>query len=240
MKTEILIAIITGSISLFGVIITTWLNYKVKLLEIQMKSDKLLPKKRRKNTIWFIIFGIILLGSGIYFLIQQNNTSSSDIVWETDSKGYFIDQRDQQKYKFTKFGGQVWMTYNLNYNTIGALSNPEFYNKKKYGKLNSWETANNISPIGWHLPTDNEWTEFTSFLNENNNGGRQLNNNFFYIVNDDTLYFPIINTGGFNGKNFDNFGNNASFWSATETNELRHITGLLQKIIYPDTKQLIF
>ncbi len=115
MKTEILIAVITGSISLFGVIITAWLNYKAKLLELQMKSDKPLPKKKRKNTIWFIIFGVVLLGSGIYFLIQQNNTSNGDIIWETDTTGYFIDQRDQHKYKVVKIGEQIWMAENLNY-----------------------------------------------------------------------------------------------------------------------------
>ena len=179
MKPEILIAIITGSISLFGVIITAWLNYKAKLLELHMKSEKTLPTKRRNNTIWFVIFGIILLGSGIYFLINQNNASSGDIIWETDKKGYFIDQRDQHKYKVVKIGNQVWMAANLAY--IPTICPPDKQcgiwvyennnydigtakiniNYKNYGCLYDWKTAtnlnDNICPDGWHLPTREEF-----------------------------------------------------------------------------------
>ena len=165
MKPEILIAIITGSISLFGVIITAWLNYKAKLLELQMKSDKPLPAKRRKNIIWFIIFGIILLGSGIYFLIQQN-ISNDNIVWETDTKGYFTDQRDQHRYKVVKIGEQVWMAENWGYKTNSscwAYNNNE-NNVAIYGYLYDWKTAKSICPNGWYLPSDQEWKQLENYL----------------------------------------------------------------------------
>ena len=89
-------------------------------------------------------------------------------------------------------GRQVWMLRNLNVSNFRngdviaeARTNEEwiaagkegkpawcYYENKMennviYGKLYNWYAINDfrgIAPEGWHVPTDNEWSEVTSFL----------------------------------------------------------------------------
>jgi uncharacterized protein (TIGR02145 family) len=37
-------------------------------------------------------------------------------------------------------------------------------NVAKYGYLYDWQTACNVCPTGWHLPSDTEWTQLTEFV----------------------------------------------------------------------------
>ena len=95
------------------------------------------------------------------------------------------------KYKTAKIGNQIWMLENLkttkyndgsnipniitdndwNSNEIGGYC---FYendenNNQNFGALYNWQaTANGkLCPIGWHIPTENEWRELVNFLAEN-------------------------------------------------------------------------
>jgi uncharacterized protein (TIGR02145 family) len=88
----------------------------------------------------------------------------------------FTDSRDGKVYKTVKIGEQVWMAENLAYKpTSGnywAYDN-EADNTIVYGYLYDWETALNVCPTGWHLPTDDEWTQLSDYLGgERNAGGR--------------------------------------------------------------------
>ncbi len=50
-------------------------------------------------------------------------------------------------------------------------------NKKTYGLLYNWYAVNdkrNLCPIGWHVPSDEEWTELTKFLGGELTAGAQL------------------------------------------------------------------
>ena len=38
-------------------------------------------------------------------------------------------------------------------------------NVAKYGYLYNFETAKNVCPNGYHLPSDNEWEEFAEYIN---------------------------------------------------------------------------
>ncbi len=67
MKTEILIAIITGSMSLLGVVVTSWLTFKTKKYDINTKHEGQVQKqKKSRNIIWFFIFVVILIASWGY------------------------------------------------------------------------------------------------------------------------------------------------------------------------------
>ena len=93
-----------------------------------------------------------------------------------------------------KIGNQIWMNQNLNVNTfrngdliIEAKSESEWIeaNKKKkpvwcyyefdatnekYGKLYNWYAVNDprqLSPEGWSLATDSDWTELDNFISSN-------------------------------------------------------------------------
>ena len=86
-----------------------------------------------------------------------------------DLPGYFTDSRDNKRYKIVEIGNQTWMAENLAYKTSSgcwAYDNDQS-NVTKYGYLYNWETAKNVCPTGWHLPTK---SEFETLLNNYGNG----------------------------------------------------------------------
>ncbi len=99
---------------------------------------------------------------------------------------------DGNNYTTVTIGTQTWMAENLKTtkykdgtaiplvtdNTAwAALSTPAYcwYNndattyKNKYGALYNWYTVNTVklAPVGWHVPTDAEWTTLTNYVTAN-------------------------------------------------------------------------
>jgi uncharacterized protein (TIGR02145 family) len=79
--------------------------------------------------------------------------------------GTFKDSRDGKTYKTVKIGTQTWMANNL---AFKASSGCCAYDNNKsnaaiYGYLYSWETAKNVCPTGWHLPSMAEWTTLIDY-----------------------------------------------------------------------------
>ncbi len=68
-------------------------------------------------------------------------------------------------------------------------------NVEIYGYLYNWETAINVCPSGWHLPSDAEWTTLTDYLGgENVSGGKMKETG--------TLHWNSPNTGATNESGF--------------------------------------
>jgi uncharacterized protein (TIGR02145 family) len=117
-----------------------------------------------------------LTGDGFVFKLSFNESFS----------GTFTDYRDEEVYIWIKIGKQIWMAENLAYlpavsrSTDGSNTYPKYYvygyegtsvasaknnaNYAIYAVLYNWNAAKTACPLGWHLPTDYEWTALTTFL----------------------------------------------------------------------------
>jgi len=142
------------------------------------------------------ILNLLLIGSIVssVFLVgcdkdDDNNNSSGGVSNPptNGATGTFTDSRDSKTYKWVKIGEQVWMAENLNYTGSGIqhiiyddewVNNSDYdgwcyyeynenYGSNTYGALYQWEAAKKACPSGWHLPTDEEWTELENYLKEN-------------------------------------------------------------------------
>ncbi len=104
--------------------------------------------------------------------------------------GYlYTDDRDGNKYETEQIGSQCWMKENLmatmyrKYISIPNVTDSSSWKnlttgayvwyendiswKDKYGALYNWYAIANtvgLCPPGWHMPTNNEWTELTNFI----------------------------------------------------------------------------
>ena len=153
-------------------------------------------------------------------------------------------------------GTQVWMTKNLDVSTFrngdpipeaktdeeweraGKLKQPAwcYYdndtaNGAKYGKLYNWYAVNDsrgLAPVGYHIPTDAEWTKLTDFLGgekaactkmKSKSGWNSVNTGNGLKSGNGT------NTSGFSGLpggvrysdgTFDLIGKYSNWWSSTE------------------------
>ena len=128
---------------------------------------------------------IILMG-GFFFYIGL-----------TGCKTNSVNDIDGNQYNIVKIGTQVWMKENLkttryrNGDLIGTTTpatlviegeiTPKYQwayagdesNVATHGRLYTWYVATdkrNVCPLGWHVPTDGEWTTLTEYLTNNGYG----------------------------------------------------------------------
>jgi uncharacterized protein (TIGR02145 family) len=171
------------------------------------------------------------------------------------SYGTMADQQGSV-YKTIVIGAQEWMAENLNTSvyrngdsiatglSVGDWQNTNnsnqgawvYYNNNEsfacpYGKLYNWYASvdvRQLCPMGWHLPTDEEWTVLTNFL-----GGEELAGGKMKTRSIDaaTSLWNAPNLGGTNSSGFsgvpggyragmgllsDGVGVNCTWWSSSE------------------------
>jgi len=103
--------------------------------------------------------------------VQKPAASSSDTV--------FVDHRNKKTYKKVTIGKQTWMAENLNYMPADEKSFGRCYDTDPdycaaYGRLYTWGEALAACPVGWHLPSDKEWTALVNFIGGDSTAGTKL------------------------------------------------------------------
>ncbi len=125
----------------------------------------------------------ILIGLLIPFLFLFTGCKKKDNNSDSDKEsGFFTDARDNKTYQWIKIGNQVWMAEDLAYTGNDLehitdanqwINNTDYMGWCYYDNNNNscvlyqWEAAKIACPQGWHLPTDEEWTELENYLIQN-------------------------------------------------------------------------
>jgi len=153
--------------------------------------------------------------------LEQYETA--DIVVSITHNNQDITITLRPNFRVVNIGNQVWMAENLNYNANGSKCyDSKKSNCQKYGRLYDWNTAKNICPKGWHLPSKVEWQTLVDFAGGSKVAGNVLkaSNGWSSNGNGTNDYGFSALPGGIGRSNggFDHIGNYSGWWSATEHN----------------------
>jgi uncharacterized protein (TIGR02145 family) len=200
-----------------------------------------------KNKIWhypLLVIGLLMLLTNSCKKDDENKSTSD----QTPTLPTVTDI-DGNVYHIITIGTQQWMVENLNttkyrngdpipnisdssdwHNLItGAYCNyaNSATNSTTYGKLYNWYSVNdirNLAPVGWHVPTDSEWTVLSTYVGGISVAGGKLKES-------GTSHWASPNTGATNSVGFlalpggyrssysifSTIGNDGYWWSATES-----------------------
>ena len=176
--------------------------------------------------------------------LKSNGTNS---YWDNFSAAGTVQDQSGNFYNTVAIGTQVWFKENLrtkkyrsgalipvktNTDTSTLVGQMYYYlndsltNYSVYGALYNWQATQNsdsLCPVGWHVPTDAEWTTLTTYLGGESDAGGKMKSV-------GTAYWNSPNTGATNesgfsvlpggyrnsGGSFNSISINAVFWSASE------------------------
>ena len=195
----------------------------------------------------YSLYLLLLTGLSVFLTLScKNKDESPDIIYFNPNIAYgtLMDQ-DGNIYNTLTIGNQTWMAENLrvivyrNGDTIPSITDTTWddlttgsfcnYNNEKHihkaGRLYNWYAVTDprsLTPEGWHIPSDSEWTVLINYIGEENAGGKLKEAGF--------AHWSSPNTGADNSSGFsaiaagarytDNFffgaGMSTSFWSSTE------------------------
>jgi len=194
-------------------------------------------------------------------LVTPSGSSSSGGGSQSSSSGgggyngsYGFVTHGNQNYKTVVIGTQTWMAENLNYDAEGSkcvYDDPS--NCAEYGRLYDWSTAmaldascneekcseqidtshQGICPEGWHIPSNAEWGELFSYVDEQNGGGSPYGSTAGKYLKAttgwskeylDTYGFSALPSGYYAPDDFGDYGfysvgDRGYWWSASEGEE---------------------
>ncbi len=149
-------------------------------------------------------------GSRLTFRTLNNVYFNPDVTYGT------VNDYDGNVYKTVQIGTQTWMAENLRTETYNqgtaipfvtdrtkwaalATSGYCWYNSSSdfYGALYNWHAVDTglLCPVGWHVPTDTEWTILTDYL-----GGETLAG--IKLKEPETLHWSSLNSNTTNESGF--------------------------------------
>jgi len=105
-------------------------------------------------------------------------------------------------YRTVEIGEQRWMAENLNCAVSGSKCYAyEPANCAKYGRLYDWETARNICPSGWHLPSKEEWEKLFDYVKN-----EKCERDWFGLTDCEAKHLKASSGWESNGNGTDDYG----------------------------------
>jgi uncharacterized protein (TIGR02145 family) len=190
------------------------------------------------------------LKGGTYYYLRAYATNKIGIAYGNEFNFILpVSDADGNLYSTIIIGGQIWMATNLetskfNDNTDiqhvventnwSSLSTPAFcwYNNlenlnNNYGALYNWFSVNTgkLCPVGWHVPTEDDWITLTNLLGgELIAGGKLKEAGTLHWMSPNTsatndFRFTALPTGyrtGLDAGTFRATGYLGFFWAGTE------------------------
>jgi uncharacterized protein (TIGR02145 family) len=151
-------------------------------------------------------------------------------------------EHEGYSYSIVQIGDQCWFSENCSYlpevspSSEGSETEPYYYvydyqgtdveeaqataNFETYGVLYNWPAVMTagICPSGWHIPTDEEFTELTDFLGGESVAGDSMKSTSGWVNNgngSNSSGFEGLPGGIVSGNIFVHYLNDAYFWSST-------------------------
>jgi uncharacterized protein (TIGR02145 family) len=184
----------------------------------------------------------------VNFVSASNHSCGADSVHNPNlTYGSMIDQ-DGNVYKTIVIGTQEWMAENLNTRTyrngdtitnavdinqwtnlsVGAWCYHDNNSQREcpFGKLYNWYAVadpRNVCPMGWHVPSNEEWTTLTDFLGgEAIAGGKMKSTGIQYWLNpngsatNESGFSGLPGRGRYDDGSFEPLGYDGYWWSTSE------------------------
>jgi uncharacterized protein (TIGR02145 family) len=184
---------------------------------------------------------------GLLYLCLLSAACNKDNSTDPDCIGSFTDARDGEVYSTAVIGLQCWMTENMRFEMQGDLVNP-MNPSNNYGRLYTHSQALTVCPVGWHLPLDSEWSTLERFLgmsqtesefvgsNRGNSeaGSLKSTSGWSDLNGSNDFGFNAFPAGSNNNGNFQNLGDNARFWSKTESGT----SSAYSRVFFHNTQQI--
>jgi uncharacterized protein (TIGR02145 family) len=204
---------------------------------------------------YVLIPGISLANNGGSSSISEHTCGTANVHNSNLLYGSVTDH-EGNVYKTIVIGSQEWMAENLNLASyadgtpLPEVTDPFewadlttgawcYYNNEAnyacpYGKLYNWYAcvdARQLCPVGWHVPTDDDWLALTDYLGGvefaggkmKTTGTVEASTGFFLSPNADASNisgFSAIPGGGrYSAGTFNLIGAQACWWSSTEGSE---------------------
>ena len=218
--------------------------------------NSLLKSKRHPLLTKVLLISSFALISVMVVLGIKNFKPIKETIADVLQQEHALKDIDGNVYKTITIGTQIWMAENLKttrFNDGSAIplvsdvntwyrmyyfhshesaycwyNNDATVNKNIYGALYNWNvvSTNKLCPIGWHVPSDLEWTTLTNYLGGNKVAVDKIkekgtahwtsqNNSATNESGFTALPSGIRNIDG----EFQNIGIGCFWWSATHDNE---------------------
>lgn len=167
----------------------------------KLKEERFFSEAEKSGNDKQLIDYIKTYPNGVYLELAINNLKEN-----------FYDSRDKQIYRTVTIGNQTWFAENLNYRASGS-------NSGNYGRFYNWNTAQNVCPPEWRLPSDSDWSRLVSFVGDN--PGRKLKTKTGWESNgngNDVFDFSATPGGYYSSVGVLFYkGAHGTWWSSTES-----------------------